>query len=296
MIIFDLTSVSHALTVAERGSFNRAAHTLGVRQSAVSRRIRALEDDIGVSLFERGGGGVRKTIAGHEFLEQARSILENLERAAQKARRAGEGRKGELQIGTQVSLNDEFLLKLISGFTKICPDVAVGLIDLFDEKFHQFIDDRRLDLIFRTVPTHERDFCEERLWERPVHVVLPKNHQLADKRALSWQDIRTERFLARRYTSSERMVIEAFRKRGWDPVIDAFSLNREDLFSLIGLGRGIMVTGPAPTLAARPDLVSRPLRRNQAKVEFFALWSDKNDNPALRRFISLARARKRMSH
>lgn len=295
MTNLDLTSLSHALVVAELGSFNRAAHALGVRQSAVSRRIRSLEDDIGVSLFERRGNGVKKTIAGVEFLDEARRILENLQQAAHMARRAGEGRKGKLRIGTQISLNDATLLKLIHDFSRSFPDVFVSLVDIFDGSFRHCMHERRLDLMFRTAPTPEADFRQERLWERPVSVVLPKNHPLAGKKRLSWQDIKSERFVARRHTASEIMVVETFQKRDWALAIDALYLNREDLFSLISLGRGIMVTGPAPTLVARQDLVARPLGRSPLTVGFFCLWSEENDNPALRRFISLAGARRLLS-
>ncbi len=73
--MIDLVSVTQALLVAEHLSFSRAAQVLGVRQSAVSRRVRALEDKLGVSLFERDSTGVRLTEAGRRFLERTRPTL-----------------------------------------------------------------------------------------------------------------------------------------------------------------------------------------------------------------------------
>src|SRR5262249_61373605 len=70
-----LISVSQALLVGEYLSFRRVATVLGVRQSAVSRRVRELEDEIGVSLFERHHGGVRITNAGVRFLQKAGRAL-----------------------------------------------------------------------------------------------------------------------------------------------------------------------------------------------------------------------------
>jgi hypothetical protein len=64
-----LVSVSQALLVGEHLSFRRVATVLGVRQSAVSRRVRELEDELGVSLFERHHAGVRVTNAGARFLQ-----------------------------------------------------------------------------------------------------------------------------------------------------------------------------------------------------------------------------------
>src|SRR5262249_35216917 len=67
----DLVSVTQGLVVAECLSFRRAARVLGTQQSAISRRVRALEDVLGVSLFERNSAGVRPTTAGAQFFEQA---------------------------------------------------------------------------------------------------------------------------------------------------------------------------------------------------------------------------------
>jgi DNA-binding transcriptional LysR family regulator len=83
----DLVSIALALLVAECLSFRRAARMLGVRQSAVSRRVRVLEDLVGVSLFERHHGGVRVTAAGARFLDQARDALLQLDNASRPRRR-----------------------------------------------------------------------------------------------------------------------------------------------------------------------------------------------------------------
>ena len=87
--MIDLVSVTQALLVAEHLSFSRAAHVLGVRQSAVSRRVRALEDKLGVSLFERDSTGVRLTEAGRRFLERTRPALSEIDHAMKAAASAG---------------------------------------------------------------------------------------------------------------------------------------------------------------------------------------------------------------
>jgi DNA-binding transcriptional LysR family regulator len=76
--VINLDSIAQALLVAEHLSFSRAAQVLGVRQSAVSRRVRALEDMLGVSLFERDSTGVRLTDAGRRFLDKSRPALAEL--------------------------------------------------------------------------------------------------------------------------------------------------------------------------------------------------------------------------
>lgn len=98
--MIDLVSVTQALLVAEHLSFSRAAQVLGVRQSAVGRRVRALEDKLGVSLFERDSTGVQLTEAGRRFLERTWPALSEIDHAMKAAASAGRGAEGVIRIGT----------------------------------------------------------------------------------------------------------------------------------------------------------------------------------------------------
>jgi DNA-binding transcriptional LysR family regulator len=93
------TSIESALLVVDHLSLRGAARELGVGQTAMTRRIAALEDALGVSLFERGRTGVKVTNAGARFFQQAREAFRQLEQAYRNAGAAGEGATGELSIG-----------------------------------------------------------------------------------------------------------------------------------------------------------------------------------------------------
>src|ERR1700730_4268359 len=97
-------SISDAILVAERSSIRGAARTLGVPQSVVSRRLRALEQDLGVSLFVRHQAGVRLTAAGRRFLETARDLVSQLENSARNARAATRGIIGRVKVGILSSI------------------------------------------------------------------------------------------------------------------------------------------------------------------------------------------------
>jgi DNA-binding transcriptional LysR family regulator len=296
MPVIDLISISHALAVAEQGSFNRAATSLGVRQSVVSRRVRSLEDEIGVSLFERRGNSIHKTFAGSKFLHDTQRIIENLEQVAQSARNAGKGQEGEVRIGVQISLTDDFIREIVQRFQAEHPSVSLRFIDVFENDFQRFIHEREIDILFRTVPTNAPSLHQQKLWDRQAYVVLSKEHRLADKCEINWKDIKTEQLIARANTASESMVVDNFTQRGWNPQVTTYNLNRDDLFELVSMGLGIMVTGPAPTIMSKYKLILRPLAGQRAKVDFYGLWSDRNDNPAFRRFLSLAQAKAKTFH
>ncbi len=114
--IVDFISISQALIVADQASFSQAARVLGVKQSAVSRRIQALEDELGVSLFERQSNGVRPTIAGRRFFERARTAFAEIDLAVKNAAAAGRGEEGMIRIGILPSLLSGFLRDVLSEF------------------------------------------------------------------------------------------------------------------------------------------------------------------------------------
>lgn len=292
----NLASIQYALEVSRQGSFNKAAQALGVDQSAVSRRVRAFEDSIGVSLFERDGNRIRETAAGRKFLHDARHILERLDMAAQSARFAGEGVEGEIRIGVQISLTDDFLLDLFQEFHRKYPTIMLRFFDIFDEAIGPLINDRQIDVLLRSHQAEARDLQQQILWDRHAYVIMSSGHRLEHKERIEWQDIKDEHFLARNNTASEMFVCENFRKRGWEPSIEAHPLKQDDLQELAGLGLGIMIQGSRAHATSRRKLVMRPLACRSDKINFYGLWSDRNDNPAFRRFLSLARKKAATSH
>jgi hypothetical protein len=120
----DFVSITQGLLVAECLSFRRAAKVLGIQQSTVSRRVRSLEDVLGVSLFERYNGGVRVTAAGARFFDQARDALLQLDYAAKSASAAGRGAIGRLNIGILSSMAAGFLREVIRAYRARHPDVV----------------------------------------------------------------------------------------------------------------------------------------------------------------------------
>jgi DNA-binding transcriptional LysR family regulator len=122
-------SIAQALMVAKHLSFRAAARALGIRQSAVSRRVRALEDMLGVSLFERHLTGVSVTNAGARFFQEARQGFAHLEQASKIAAAAGRGTTGQLRIGILSSMGTGFLRELMQTFSERHPDVAIQIVE-----------------------------------------------------------------------------------------------------------------------------------------------------------------------
>jgi DNA-binding transcriptional LysR family regulator len=90
-----LDQLQAVVTIAEEGTLLRAARRLHISQPPLTRKVRALEEEFGVALFDRGARGMRPTPAGHTLVASAREILAAVDAAAVSVRRCGDGRGGD---------------------------------------------------------------------------------------------------------------------------------------------------------------------------------------------------------
>src|SRR5688500_17560573 len=98
----ELRHLRYFIAIAEAESFRRAADTLHVSQSPLSRQMQQLADEMGIELFEPAGRGVKLTLGGRVFLEKAKAILSNVDAAVEEAQAVARGRIGTVRIGFEI--------------------------------------------------------------------------------------------------------------------------------------------------------------------------------------------------
>ncbi len=292
--MINLVSISQALIVAEHLSFSRAARVLGVRQSAVSRRVQALEDELGVSLFERDVTGVRLTEAGRRFFDRSRSALAEIDHAVKGAASAGCGAEGVLRIGILSSLSQGLIRDLLGAFRRTHPAITIDVVDGSQSEHLTRISERLLDVAL-VIGEPSASHCDTLiLWESGVFAALPEGHRLADTVALGWAALKNEQFIVTRHAPGPQIhdhIVRRLGDLGHVPAVERYGVGRETLMHMVALGFGISVIGEAGTATRYPEVVFRPLApAEEDRVSYSAFWLPGNDNPALRRFVSLARS------
>lgn len=279
------------IAAAEFGSFRKAGLALGIQESTISRRVRDLEDNLGVSLFQRHSGGVCLTQAGGRFLRRARIALQQIDDGAKDVAAIGRSEKGRIKIGIFSSLASGFLFELLQAYDKSHPDVVVELIDGNPAEHVAAVRQLHLDVAFITGTT-ERGGCEtEHLWSERVFAVLPSNHRLTTKEQLDWHDVANDSFIVSDAAPGPEIhdyLVRRLASLGHHPEIHAQHVGRDVLLSLVAVGRGLTLTSEATTGAQIPGIAFRPIADDQ--LPFSVIWSPRNDNPAARRLLSLARS------
>ncbi|MER6081539.1 LysR family transcriptional regulator [Streptomyces sp. NPDC001833] len=180
----DLTAVRTFVAVADSGQFQEAAAVLGVTQQAVSKRIAALEKELGVRLFTRTARGAEPTVDGRAFLPPARELLLAEERAAASVRRGRRPLRVDV-VGARLAP-----AALLRAFHEAHPGLALDVVTLFDvESALTALRSGAIDASFRAVAMPGRPLPRgieaARVYDEPVQLLTGPEHALAGRASVA---------------------------------------------------------------------------------------------------------------
>jgi DNA-binding transcriptional LysR family regulator len=165
--MLDWDRVRVFLGVAEAGSFTRAAETLALSQSAISRQISALEEDLGTPLFHRHARGLVLTEQGEILLEAAHEIGARIALAETRLSDAKDHPAGHLRINTTVGFGTVWLTSHLKEFLDLYPEITVSLL-VADTELDLSM--READIAIRLTPPRQPDLIQKRLMAVHTHL------------------------------------------------------------------------------------------------------------------------------
>lgn len=185
--------------IAESGSFSAAAERLYIAQSALSRQIRELEQQLDTALFERTARQPRLTAAGAAFLPRARQVLQDLDKAGTLAREVGQGLRGSLRLShsSTVPLTGT-LLQRLGGYLRENTGVSMEIAQLSSEGQLEELAEGRLDIGLLRLPVlrQHQGLCVEPLFEEPLLLAVADTHPLAGHNSVHLADLGEEPFIS----------------------------------------------------------------------------------------------------
>ncbi|GJE00126.1 LysR family transcriptional regulator [Methylobacterium isbiliense] len=173
----------YLLAVAEEGHITRAAERLGMQQPPLSQQIRKLESELGVQLLRRLSRGVELTEAGAVFVQDARSLLAQLDRTRERVRRTARGEEGRLCVGVAPTAPFHPLVpRIIRAYREAYPLVAVTLEEGLSHEVTVRLMDDQMDVAFvRASRPHADGLVVTPLLEEGMLAALPVGHPLAEE-------------------------------------------------------------------------------------------------------------------
>ena len=284
-------NISHLkifMAVVEKGSFSLAALELGLSQSAVSRAIASLEEELGVSLLARGRFGAYATDFGDRVTVYFQQILQAEADIEAEANREKGLYGGRVRIASFRSVATHVLPPLIAQFSQRFPNVEVSLIEADPNAVEQALRENRVDIGLMPLPRTSDDFETWEIMRDEFVVLLPPSAHPAPN-PLTWRDLNRSAFILYNYAECTTAVRQHWQH--WQQSLKVAYEIKEDstIVSMVSQGLGAAVL---PKLAALPipegiqvRSLPEPLDRNIGAAVLANIWH----SPAVFTFLDLLR-------
>ena len=238
----DLRQFEILRAVADKGSFTAAAKVLNVSQSAVSRQVILLEEELGEPLFLRLGRKVRLTSAGTAFLDLSRRVLADVRDTTASIVEQQQQLAGTLHLGGGMTVCLHVFPALLKEFRKRHPKVEIKVTTGATPQLLAGLRSGSLDVGLLTLPVEGSDLVQVPVMREELLLVMPPAHKLARLRRITPQDLVGQPLvLFERGSSTRRVIDEMLQRDGIRPRIVMETENVEILKALTMIGMGLTV-------------------------------------------------------
>lgn len=246
-----LTELKYIVAVAEERHFGRAAERSFVSQPSLSASVKNLEEELGVTLFERGKRGVFLTEAGERIVEQARRALAEAERVKLVARQGRDPLKGILRLGIIHTIAPYLLPGLVAALRRLAPDMPLDVEENITATLDRMLRAGELDAVILALPYEAPGVDVRPLYEENFEVVVPARHALAKRKNVAVEDLDAGELLLLPVGHCFRdQVLDACTEFSRPPEPGRQGNSLETLRSMVASGLGVTVL-PATALTAR---------------------------------------------
>lgn len=286
-----MASLVQTIAVAEYLNFRHAANMLGVSQSSVSTRVKTLEEDLGIRLFDRHTRGVRLTEAGRHFVKQVAACLDQLDHAIKTAGMVARGQHGHLRIGVNGLTSRSFLADLLFQYRSQNPSITLEIAESTARNSIMQVRAGQLDMAFVIGSPEPPDCHSRRIWSEPILAALPVGHPLASRTRIVWGDLAGETFIVRYGGTGPHMhdhIILRLAEMWPAPSILRFQVEQETLLSMVQEEFGLTIVGASAASISSSGVIYLPITDEPEPLVFSAVWSPHNCSPALRNLLNLA--------
>lgn len=275
----DFHHLKYFVEVADKKSFSKAARTLHISQSAISRTIKALEDELGVVLFMRNAKAVELTDAGTIFMTHAKRVVFMFEHLKTDFENEFKLEQGSILIGLPPITDAPIFAQLLGEFKKEYPQIEIDLYEHGSKKVEISVQEGLIDLGIICTQPKEKDFESFFLTQDPMHVIIHKDNPLSNDKVIPLKNLANESLvLYRDDFNLHDEIIRSCKKIGYQPKI-VFETSQRDLMIqtvVANLGIALLPSRLCPTAEHNPEIaksvVIRPLVDPEIMHTLYVIW------------------------
>lgn len=288
-----LQQIMYFQRVARSGSFTKAARACFVSQTAISRQICALEEELHVTLLERDTAHVKLTLAGEYFFQQVNELTARLEEVVTRTQTIAQEQQTHLTLGIPTILEQHAISQLLRQYHSLHPEVQLSTVAGSRQQLVSQLVDRKIDLLVAMdfdLPDLEG---LDSIILQQVHAtwLLPTGHPLAGAEKIAPQQLQGETLILTQEDprgNTEELLRQYYNQLGLkgNPVLHTRTL--EELFLLASAGVGIGLLSSSVPGYLRPDLCSVPIDGPQWNFSFLLISRRERSRASVRAMFELA--------
>ncbi|PKR49687.1 LysR family transcriptional regulator [Thalassospira marina] len=235
----DVRTLRAFVEVVRQGGFSQAAKTVFVTQSAISKAVRQLEDEVGIPLLERIGHSSRMTAAGEVVYARALRILAEREDLLAELDEIRGLKRGALHLGLPPIGSNTLFAPVFAIYRKRFPGIDIRLVEQGSTRLEEMLESGDIELGASLLPTAQ-GFVAQPVRCEPLVALLPAGHDAAHKSRISFDDLAdTPLILFEKGFALNRVLINAARRKNIDPVIAARSSQIDFIMELVAANLGV---------------------------------------------------------
>jgi DNA-binding transcriptional LysR family regulator len=290
----DVHALRTFVEVARQQNFTRASEALHVTQPAISKIVKALEEELGTPLLLRERRRVSLTDAGRVVLERAQGILDAMQGIEQEVGELATLGRGRLRIGMPPIVGVAFFPPILAEFHVAHPNIVLELREEGSHHIEALVLERELDVGAVVLPTDEKAFGTMPFVHDELRVVLHPSNPLSRRRSLALRELRDCPFvLYRPEFALHGHIIEACRRSGFKPQVASESSHWDFIVALVAANIGVALLPHTICRQLDPAQVcSIPLADPVIPWDVALIWHrDRQLPPATRAWLDLTRRR-----
>ncbi|SIT39335.1 Transcriptional regulator, LysR family [Paraburkholderia ribeironis] len=211
----DTLGVQAFVAIADRGSFQGAADSLHVTQTAITQRLRKLEAFLGVTLIERTTRSMALTEIGRSFLPQARRLLGELADALVEIRETGVARRGDVSIACVPTVGVQYLPRILQAYSARYPHNRIRILDHASAAVEEAVLRREVEFGINIARGHHPDLASVPLTKDRYVLICHQDHPLAKRRRIGWPQLQPYPLIFAGEVSGNRALLDvALEKSG----------------------------------------------------------------------------------
>lgn len=287
-----LDLVGNFLIVAEELSFRRSAERLNVDQSALTRRIQKLEQQLGLRLFERTTREVSLTPAGRSFYEDNVHLLTRYEDSVKAARRIAQGKTGVLRVAYMAFAATEMMPLAVARFQRAHAHIDVQLRYIRTQGQKLALANGEVDIGYMIGPFEHSEFHSILLASDPLYVVAPCNHPLLRRQRVLPKEIADFELIlgdTTEWDEYRRRLDDLFTAEGIALTVKLEAPNTLAILGLVAAGLGITVYPESLIGLLGRNVEVRPIVHPRFRSETVLVWKRANRTKAVTRFVEIAK-------